>query len=355
MMRRFIDFTSLTIGIALAIGAGSIAANRPQEPTASQGRFAERVDVGRILIDTRVVDDAGSPVLGLNAGDFEVTIDGAPVRVESAEWIGEQSSSSNEPLPSTGPVGVVGPPAPGRLIVFLIQKDLTPVRAKGLMRWPQINGPLLASLTGADRVAVLSFDSHLRYWLDFTSDVERVRAVLAQDVLFKNPAPLARGPEPSLLARLTPAQGRAAATIEEALRLIGRALEPLPGSKSIVLVGYGFGRLTGTGESAMMPEYDAARIALQAARATLLCLDVSFADFHSFAAGLGTVAADTGGIVGSVYVSPRETVDRVVHALAGYYVLSAEKPAAEKGVHRIVVRLRQTKGTVLARRSYTEP
>jgi hypothetical protein len=106
---------------------------------------------------------------------------------------------------------------------------------------------------------------------------------------------------------------------------------------------------------AMMPEYEAARLALQAARATLLCLDVSFTDSHSLATGLGTVAADTGGIVGSLYFKPQETVERVVHALAGYYVLFAEKPPPEKGVHRITVRLTQTKGTVLARSSYTEP
>lgn len=64
-----------------------------------------------------------------------------------------------------------------RVEVARIQKDLQPLRAKGLLRWPQVNGPLFASSTGDDRVAVLSFDSHLRIWLDFTSDFERVRTV----------------------------------------------------------------------------------------------------------------------------------------------------------------------------------
>ena len=353
-MRRFIFLTSPSIiGIGLAIAAGSIAVGQAQEPSASQDRFTERVDVARILIDARVLDDAGRPVLGLNAADFEVTIDGTPVRVESAQWVGEQPPV-NAPLPATSVVGVVAPPPPGRLVVFLIQKDLQPLRAKGLLRWLQVNEPLLASLTPDDRAAVLSFDSHLKIWLDFTSDVDRVRTVLARDVMFKNPASLARGPEPSLLARLSQQQARKSATIEDALRLIGKALEPLPGSKSVVLVGYGFGRLTHTGESPMMPEYDAARDALQAARATLLCLDVSFATYHSLAAGLNTVAADTGGIVSSLYVSPQQAVERVVHALTGSYVLFAEKPPFEPGVHRIAVRLTRANGTVLARGSYTE-
>ena len=90
-MRRFIFLTSPSIiGIGLAIAAGSIAVGQAQEPSASQDRFTERVDVARILIDARVLDDAGRPVLGLNAADFEVTIDGTPVRVESAQWVGEQ-------------------------------------------------------------------------------------------------------------------------------------------------------------------------------------------------------------------------------------------------------------------------
>ncbi|MGB7219123.1 MAG: hypothetical protein WBD07_09980 [Vicinamibacterales bacterium] len=344
--------SSLIAGVALTAATGPVAVGRAQEPTPPQ-RFVERVDVGRILIDTRVVDDAGRPVLGLGTEDFEVTIDGAAVRVESAQWIGVQPPGT-APLPTTGMAGIVAPAPPGRLIVFLIQKDLRPMRARGLLRWLQVNEPLLADLTADDRVAVLSFDSHLKIWLDFTSDIDTVRTVLNRDVMFKNPSTLAAGPEPSLLARLSQAQGRKSPTIEDALRLIGRALERLPGSKSVVLVGYGFGRLTGSGEMAMMPEYDAARVALQAARATLLCLDVSFVDAHSLASGLTTVAADTGGTVGTLYFSPQLAVERVVHALTGYYVLFTEKPPFAAGVHPIAVRLTRAKGTVLARRSYTE-
>jgi hypothetical protein len=194
--------------------------------------------------------------------------------------------------------------------------------------------------------------------------------------LFKNPVPLAQGPEPSILARLTQEQGHKSATIEDSLRLLGKALEPLAGSKSVVLVGYGFGRLTGTsgtvtaqgsitpqappgqtpeGDALQMPAYDAARDALQAARATLLCVDVTFADRHTLVVGLQRIATDTGGMVTSLYTYPQQAVERVINAIAGHYVLFAEKPSAKAGVHRIAVRLTQTKGTVLARSSYTEP
>jgi hypothetical protein len=227
-------------------------------------------------------------------------------------------------------------------------------RALGLMRWPQVNEPLLAGLTSDDRVAVVSFDFHLKMWLDFTHDIARARKVMARDVLVRNPPPVNPGPEPSLVARLSQDEGRRTYTIEKALQLLGEALAPMPGAKMIVLVGYGFGRMSSNGGAFLMPEYDAARDALQAARVTLLCLDVTFADYHSLELGLQAVAADTGGIFERLYLNPRQAVDRVVNALAGHYVLFAEKPDAKPGLHRIAVRLPRTRGTALARSSYVE-
>jgi VWFA-related protein len=319
------------------------------QDTSQQVPFAERVDVARILIDTRVVDDFGSPVLGLDATDFEVEIDGKPVRVESAAWVGT-GVGNNASIASTELTDLAAHTPRGRLIVFLVQKSHEPSRAMGLIRWPQVNDPLLEGLTPDDRVAVVSFDSHLKTWLDFTSDIDRVRAVMAKEVLLREPGRVERGAEPSLFARLSQEQGRKTYTIEDALRAIGQALEPLPGSKSIVLVGYGFGRMPGI----LMPDYDRARDALQAARVTLLCLDVTFADYHTLEIGLKAVAADTGGIFARLYSNPRQAVSRVVNALVGHYVLFAEKPDSQPGLHRIDVRLVGSKGNVLARSSYAE-
>lgn len=339
------------IGLVCAIGVvcpAGVVARALQQQT-----FVERVDVARILIDTRVVDNFGRPVLGLDASNFEVEIDGKAARVESAEWVGGASGPSL-PLASTELSGVVSPVPRGRLIVFLVQKSLEPSRAMGLLRWPQVNDPLLAGLTSDDLVALVSFDSHLKIWLDFTHDINLVRTVMARDVMLRDPGPINAGSEPSLLARLSRDQGRRTYTIEKALQLLGNALEPFVGSKTIVLVGYGFGRLSRNGGVFLMPEYEAARDALQLARVSLLCLDVTFADYHSLELGLQTVAADTGGIFERLYLNPRQAVDRVVNALVGHYVLFAEKPDSKPGTHRIDVRLVGAKGTVLARRNYVE-
>src|SRR5207244_24180 len=64
-----------------------VGAQAPQRPPG----FSERVDVARIIVDARVVDADGGPMLGLRADDFRVKIDGKPARVDSAAWIGGEA------------------------------------------------------------------------------------------------------------------------------------------------------------------------------------------------------------------------------------------------------------------------
>ena len=198
----------------------------------------------RVLIDARVVGEDGEPVLGLAADDFRVRIDDRPVQVESAQWVGGTKSPTPPPSADRGGQPEIGPR--GRLIVFVVQKSQSSDRLVGLLRTLGEAGRLLAQLTPDDRVAVLSFDSHLKVWLDFTSDVDRARTVLAEEVMLTTPGPVEPSTGVSLVARLSQELGRRTYAIEDALHLLGIALEPLPGSKSVVLVGYGFGELTVT-------------------------------------------------------------------------------------------------------------
>ena len=323
---------------------------------AQQPRRAERVDVARVLVDARVVDAAGQPVLALEPEDFEVKIDGQPVRVETVQWIGGEASGSG-PVPSTALAGALEPAVRGRLIVVVVQKSLERDRAIGLLRLLQESGRLLSRLTPDDRVAILSFDSHLKIWLDFTSDLDHARTVLAEDVMFREPGPIEPAPRISLVSHLSQDRGRETYTIEEALRLLGNALEPLPGSKSVVLIGYGFGRLTftlGLFGAMLDREYAEARQALHAARAAVFCLDVTDADYHTFEHGLETVAADTGGFFARTHLFAQRAVDRVASALAGHYVLFVEKPDLDAGTHRIELRLVREKGSVFARSTFVD-
>ena len=322
-------------------------------------RFNERVNVNRIIVDARVLDDRGNPVLGLTADDFAVRIDGKAAPVETATWIGERASEAEQaaaapmPPPAGGGNALAREEPPlGRLVVFLFQKDLERGRIEGLMRMLLRGRDFLATLTPLDRVAILSFDSHLKIWTDFTNDWERLERVFARGLLFDTPAAQASAP-PSLMERLGPEQAKRTYGIERAMELIGEALEPLPGSKSLVLVGYGFGRL-GLGGVTMENDYEPARQALVAARTSVFSLDVTNADYHSLEAGLQLVSEETGGFYVRTHLFPGQAMRRLSGALAGSYVLFVEKPESRRATHDVSVRLTRRSGRVLATSGYTE-
>jgi hypothetical protein len=212
---------------------------------------------------------------------------------------------------------------------------------------------LLDGLTPDDRVAILSFDSHLKIWTDFTNDRGTLEDLFAHGVLFERPPAVQAASQLSLVERLDRDTARRAYSIERALELIGNALAPLPGSKSLILIGHGFGRLGRTGV-AMENDYDPARRALVASRTSVFSLDVTDADYHSREAGLQLVADQTGGFFARTNVFPAVAMRRLSGALAGYYVLFVEQPATRRTTHRVEVKLARGEGRVLASDSFSE-
>ncbi len=330
------------------------SAQQPQIPV-----VVERVEVARVLIDVRVVDDHGRAIRGLQREDFDVEIGGTHAEVESVQWIGEHApvaaratAAADNGLAAASAPGAIDVTPPGRLIVFVVQKSLTGNRVGGLLRMLDQSGTILAALNPSDRVAVLSFDSHLNIWQDFTGDFARVRTALGR-VMRERAPPLEPAAGPSLAAQLDPMQAYAASTIEQALLRLGEALAPLPGAKSVVLIGYGFGRM-GLGGTYMENGYEEAAHALQRARATFFCLDVTDADYHSLEAGLQNVASDTGGVYARTHEFSQRALNYVVQALAGHYVLLVEKPAIEEGPQPLTVRLSGRAGRSLTVLSHTK-
>jgi hypothetical protein len=306
------------IGAALSVAAAASASGQvPGEPP-----FTERVEVHRVLVDVRVTDGLGQPLVDLTRADFAVRIGGKPARVESATWAtGALRGGEPRPAPAETPGGAAAASIEGRLVLFLVQKDLEPSRIVGLMRLLADARPFFTAFTPRDRVAVVSFGE---------------------------PSTVVPGAGPSLVAALEPRQADRAATMEAALTLLGRALEPLPGAKSVIVVGHGFGRLGSSGVT-LAPDYEAARQSLRAARASVFCLDVTQADYHSLEAGLQQVADDTGGFFERTHLFPARALDRLAGVLAGHYVLMVERPPLRKGRHRVVVSVPRRGATVLVR------
>jgi VWFA-related protein len=323
-------------------------------------RFREKVDVERVVIDARAVDGHGRPILGLAAANFEVKVDGKPVALESATWVTgtpahEFVAAVDGDAAATPPDGdvVVGGIPRGRLIVMFFQKDFDPSRVAGLLRMQSKAAKFLETLGPEDRVAVLSFDYHLKLWQDFTGDRERLRRVIKQSLFFgRFPSGQSVDP-PSLAENFDFDAAKRAAEPETALLVTARALLPLRGPKSLVFFGWGMGRLSGS-HVFLDSDYGPARQALLDARVTVFTLDVTDADAHTLEVGLEQVAADTGGFYAKTHLFPGLAMARLEGALAGHYLLVFEKPAYRRGPHRVEVKLQGIKGDVLAKSSYVD-
>jgi hypothetical protein len=101
--------------------------------------------------------------------------------------------------------------------------------------------------------------------------------------------------------------------------------------------------------------YGEARRALQAARASVFCLDVTDADAHTLEAGLEMAAEDTGGFFARTHLFPDLAMARLAGALAGHYVLFIDvlTPVTRES-HDVDVEVATRGATVYARRSYVD-
>ncbi len=326
-----------------AVPSGAAAQDPP--------RFTERVDVARILLDVRAIDLRGRPLLGLEPADFEVKIDGRVVPVESVQHVTGRRVDADERAATALASSSPQPQMDGRLVVFLFQKSLDGSRIPGLMQMLRHLRGNLATLPARDRVAVLRFDSRLELLLDFTKNRTLIERAFERDVLFGDAADPGETQGPSFRPLVDGERSHPSYSMETSLLRIADALAPLPGPKSLIIVGHGFGRLS-SATVMLDTEYDDAREALQRARASVFCLDVTDADYHSLEMGLRTVADDTGGLYQRTHQFSEAALGRVLAALEGQYVLFVEKPEMRPGSHRLDVRLKGRRGTVLAPAKY---
>ena len=311
-------------------------------PAAAQ--LQETITVERILLDIRVTEFGGEPITDLKAEDFEVEIGGKRAEVISATWVDDltpvEHDEDGEPLTFRLP----------RLFVFFIQTDFArnAARLQGQMHFLLYAEELLAGLTDDDRVAVFSFDSHLKFRLDFTRDKAQVLAAMRESLNIDMPGPPPVVESPSIARGLDRKEMKRAADSESALLLVGNALRPIPGRKTMFLMGWGLGEYSRAGVR-MKPKYRIARAALEAARVTIFALDTTNADYHDLEIGLGAAAKDTGGFYAKTHVFPKHAIERLHRTLAGHYELELRRPdKLRPGTHDVDVRVKRRGATVLA-------
>jgi VWFA-related protein len=323
----------------------------PGSAATDQQPYEESIDVALATLVVRVFDSWGNPILGLAPGDFRVRVGGRDVAVVALDWIGTTPATPTvrDAPPRVEADDVLTPPPPGRLVVVFVQADLNPTRISGQMRLRPFTRELLGTLHGDDRVAVVSYDSHLKLWQDFGDDPAATHAAIDEAMLYSPEHAVRRGEPLSLARYLDRDAARDAASPERALELVGRALAPLPGEKTLIVLGWGIGRFDASGVH-MTPGYAPAVRALHAANAAVFVLDVTSADAHSLETGLEDIAAATGGAYYSTFRLPEIATTTLARAISGYYVLTLDRGAlGDAEVGRLHVDLRKRTGTVLAR------
>ena len=314
-------------------------------------QLQQQITVERVIVDARVTDSRGDAITNLTAADFRVRIDGKAATIESAEWIPETAV--------TRELAAIDKPQPeirGRLLIFLFQTDFSreAVRLAGQMKIALASDDYTNWLEPDDRVAVLSYDSHLKFRLDFTDDKRRIQESMENALLVDDPPPPPIVPMPSLAKHLDRDAMKAAGSFEQALIILGNALRPIPGPKSLVLFGWGMGRFGRTGVT-MEWNYGIARHSLESARVSVFSIDMTQADYHSLEVGLGKVAEDTGGFYAKSFHFPKQAVERLQKALVGHYELEVRKPETRvRGLHTIEVQTTNKRAIVMARSSYVD-
>ena len=333
----------------LAVGVG-IA----QEPTPP---FGATIEVRRIVTEVRVVDHDGSPVLGLGPDDFTVKIGGDRAEVESVLWVPSTADAVDRGVTGPGrelrPEDVRRPPE-GRLIVILFQIDfgLHHSRTIGLLRMAPRASDFVSNLGPGDRVAVLVYGSHLELRTDFTTDHAAIAEMLTPTEILKGQSVPPDPDGPSLGEHLDPESMKDAASMADALILIGNALQRISGAKSLVFFGYALGQMSAGPRITIDDSYPMAMKALSDSRTSVFSMDVTHADSHSLEVGLRQVAEDTGGFYIKTHLFPEIAMTKLARVISSYYELSIIPPPDLTENYTIKIKVDRPRTDIYVRQDY---
>lgn len=330
--------------------------------------FGEIVEVALRTLVVRALDRSGDLIPDLGAADFVVHAGRGARRRElpvvAADWIAADGSAAGEAGGGTSEPPRLGGERPrddrsgggwapaGRLVLLFVQTDPQAIRLRGQLKQLPLARELIDTLPAGDRLAVVSFDSHLKLWQDFTRDRDAVYQALERAVHFGG-RPAGRRPDgPGLGERWDPRAAMEVATAERGLEMTAEALVALPGEKAVIWLGWGLGRLD-RNVVRHRPGHAEAVAALAAARASVFVLDVTDAAYHDLEMGLRAIAEQTGGTYAKTHTFAGQVTRRLARTLAGHYELSVDVSAAAGSapadLGELTVELRDRGGRVLVR------
>lgn len=339
-------------GLCLAL-ASLLAVPAAAQAPSRKGGVDAKVAVEKVLVDAYVLGPQGGALLGLTPSDFRLRVGGEEVAVEEVEFVpaGRSEMPPGEPAAAAEP-GVPEFPE-GRLIVLFFQADFARYRTSGQMRMANEMVAFLDRLLPTDRVAVLSYDSHLKLRLDFTKDRAAIHRALFETLKIGGaPDPPPPSPFPSLAAHFDVAAAREAANVERGLFVTAKALREIPGAKVMFFLGWGLH--VNRAPTDWVWHARAVNL-LQEARVNVFTLDISDADWHTLEGTLMVLADLTGGTYAKTHIFSTQALELAFRAIEGRYVVVFARPESPPGRHSLDLSLRTKKGRVLARPFYDDP
>ena len=324
-------------------------------------RAGEVMEVRRTIIDAHIIDADGEQVTEIEPKELLVLVDGKEAPIESVTWVSELPAAEAILDESGEEVSRTTTAPPGRLFVLFVQTDFArvPSRVLGEMGVIASFHKLLDSLQPDDRVALFSFDSHLKFRLDFTTDRALLEQTFPSVLAIDNPPPPQPAAAPSLSALLTPKELADAGSSEHALILLARALRRIEGSKTMLLLGWGMGD-TIRGRGFVTPEVLRASAELATARVTVYAFNFGLG--RQMSVGLVQVAGDTGGfyvagpVNGPFSAMEMRYLPRLEVALQGHLEIEIRSPVPVdlKKLHHLDVRVRRNGYTVITKTSFVD-
>jgi hypothetical protein len=243
-------------------------------------------------------------------------------------------------------------PPQGRLFLCLVQTDFARNAPRVIGEMHVISGfhQFVDLLQPNDRVALLSFDSHLKLRLDFTDDRRQLEEAFPSVLMIDDPSPSPAVVPPSLARMLDPDVLRKTSSSEQALTLLARALRRIDGPKNMILFGWGLGE-PHWGHASISPEILRAAAELAASRVTVYAFNFGLGG--QMRLGLQEVAADTGGFYTG---AGSRGYQQLKAELQGHYEIEVRDPlpGVPGKLHRIEVRTMRRGLIVKAKSSFVD-
>lgn len=291
--------------------------------------FKDSIEVGPRTYRVQAVDRRGVPIEGLGKRDFDVKLGDEFVNVDSVQWV---RATPGMPTIGSGGTGSTGSSThlaavqPGRYLLF-IQAGREPFFGRAHMRLQRQIREFLAALEPDAAVGVVSFDSRLKLWLDFTRDRKMVVKVVSVAGRFTAEPGAQPTPErglPSLRDVWDAEATRRIDTAEEGLETTATYLAELPGTETMIYIGSGLAHFSRR-SAQRVRQFRRATESLTNAGVQVFVVGVLDTDLQTLGNGLLELADATGGDYFHSRDIPFSRLRELASSLSAHYLLTLDE------------------------------